>query len=896
MDKSKHLRLIAALIVFVITIGISNQTIAQAIHITQNTTWSTSNPPPPITGSIIVENGIILKIKSGLTLTFPIGTGLHIRANAKLDANGVEFTSLSSWNGITMEGLGSNVSQYSYNTPKQPYALIRNCIISNAVIGIQNSNNNYVNSGGRFILNETTFYNCQVGVRFWPFVFTKPNGNIENERSVITKCHFYNKLPSAVGIYLHGVNNVRINGNVFKNTFLNSTNTNHFTGIKAVLSSIIVKDYEDLLHPSNNVSNSFEDCEYGIYIIDTKNITRKQIIKNCKFTSTADHCTFQRFSIKGISCDNLEIYSNDISLSRNADPYPYEQFGVYLDNCTGFHIEGNSIYTTLGKGSQDNTIGIEVRNSGGQSNELYRNTFTDCQYMIHAVDKNRGLNSPYGNNDKGLRFFCNSFDDAASQGWYFMTSAASIVAPLQGVARMQGGSIVGSPSSPAYNNIGSRTLPVGSENDFKNHYNTGQPTSNDIIYLQPYISTGQPNNYDLVYYSQSVFPVTTGVVQTCPSKIPSSNPIIIDDIRAEMVSLKAQLVPIKQAFNSYVNNGDHAFMLNVANNITPSSYISAYGYLMNNHPSYDVLAIAVGDDDLPPYMVRDILVTNSYGIKDSDVKSALASRAYPLNSSQMNDIDTAAQSISQYENYLFELAYLDNQYRQNYNIAVDYYSNLVDDEVVDVKDLLVLFTDDHDFISTAKLSMYYYEHYDFNNANIQRARLQNLSQEQEELDDIDILLSIVEVVYTHFNGDYSQLNTQQRDDIDKIATHNTVAAGIAMGINVANFNKYPEVIWVPVTSSSPRIGHFEDNNDENIEQIIRTYPNPANNLLNIDLGNIEGNAMFEMFDINGRIVMSLNIDNTISSIKTSELPSGMYFIKISQNDETIYSTKVNIIH
>jgi len=107
MNKSTKFSHIATLIVFIMTIGISNSIIAQDIHINTNTTWSTNQNP---TGNVFVENGATLTILSGVIVTMPIYSYIMVRVESKLVANGVIFTgngTSSPFGGILASGYGN---------------------------------------------------------------------------------------------------------------------------------------------------------------------------------------------------------------------------------------------------------------------------------------------------------------------------------------------------------------------------------------------------------------------------------------------------------------------------------------------------------------------------------------------------------------------------------------------------------------------------------------------------------------------------------------------------------------------------------------------------------------------------------------------------------------------
>ncbi len=66
------------------------------------------------------------------------------------------------------------------------------------------------------------------------------------------------------------------------------------------------------------------------------------------------------------------------------------------------------------------------------------------------------------------------------------------------------------------------------------------------------------------------------------------------------------------------------------------------------------------------------------------------------------------------------------------------------------------------------------------------------------------------------------------------------------------------------------------------------YPNPGKDYLNIDSG--KDNLLFRLFDFSGKLILEKGFDRSIS-IKTNELPAGIYSYQISQNTIQLYSGK-----
>ncbi|MEZ4854289.1 T9SS-dependent M36 family metallopeptidase [Flavobacterium sp.] len=77
------------------------------------------------------------------------------------------------------------------------------------------------------------------------------------------------------------------------------------------------------------------------------------------------------------------------------------------------------------------------------------------------------------------------------------------------------------------------------------------------------------------------------------------------------------------------------------------------------------------------------------------------------------------------------------------------------------------------------------------------------------------------------------------------------------------------------------------------QELIRVYPNPTNGKLNLRVNNYNGVLNVEVFDLNGRKVMSKTLQNfsVEDELNITSLQSGMYLLKLTGNDIS-YSKKI----
>jgi hypothetical protein len=75
-------------------------------------------------------------------------------------------------------------------------------------------------------------------------------------------------------------------------------------------------------------------------------------------------------------------------------------------------------------------------------------------------------------------------------------------------------------------------------------------------------------------------------------------------------------------------------------------------------------------------------------------------------------------------------------------------------------------------------------------------------------------------------------------------------------------------------------------------QKIAVFPNPAKNIVNINLTGLTGKSEVNMFDVNGRAVMQRVLSAVNSQLDISALPAGVYMIRIKNGGKEVNMTKI----
>ncbi|MCC6252891.1 MAG: T9SS type A sorting domain-containing protein [Bacteroidia bacterium] len=86
-------------------------------------------------------------------------------------------------------------------------------------------------------------------------------------------------------------------------------------------------------------------------------------------------------------------------------------------------------------------------------------------------------------------------------------------------------------------------------------------------------------------------------------------------------------------------------------------------------------------------------------------------------------------------------------------------------------------------------------------------------------------------------------------------------------------------------------------NEQSAASRIVPFPNPANDIINISVGNYTGTAQLEVFDITGKMVKSENVTigkTSVLQLNISDINNGVYVFKLTANGETPKSFNVVI--
>ncbi len=365
-----------------------------------------------IVKDLYVDSSRTLVITDTLLCSAP--SRIIVRPGGKLIVDGGTLTSACTgemWQGIYVEG-HSNLHQTSANQGK--VVLKNGAVIENALCGIRTGapgdTTAFATTGGIITAENTTFRNCAKAVAYFAYFDTLANGYVNDNKGSFTNCTFTvdgnnlfaaNNTAFSDHVSLWAVKGVKFHGCTFNNLITNQSDRRH--GIYAHSAGFVADVYCNGYEPSPsecgcpaNLSDScvFEGFSTAIEAA-TDGMPLAVTVKRARF---ANNGTAVR-----ISANNFATVT-ECDFNLQSVPAGWlENTGLYLDNCTGYLVEGNSfLKTTYSQPINLSSTGIYVKNSGTAKNTLHRNGFTNLNYGVYVKNNN-------GDSHSGLQLTCNDF-------------------------------------------------------------------------------------------------------------------------------------------------------------------------------------------------------------------------------------------------------------------------------------------------------------------------------------------------------------------------------------------------------------------------------------------------------------------------------------------------------
>ena len=869
-------------------------------NISSDKTWAND---VHLNSDLIIQPGAKLTVKGNLympseakIIVKPSNSASKI-AGGILIIDGGRISTLCSdslWKGIEVWGL-PGYSQTAHTTSGKliqgQVSVIHNGSIRNAKTGILASKEGvYGYAGGIISADSATFENNKIAIKYDPYSFYN--------FSRFKRCNFITSDTLRDGsspenfVRLNGVNPIVFEGCTFQNTLPNHNDTNggRGTGIYSENAGFnVIASCLDATSPCTNLLNSsFEKLYRGIYSMNSASANSVHI---------ADVNFLDNYAGLYLSGFNGVSYAEVISSKfRNSLPSQWS-YGMYLDVCSGYHVENNEFYEVS---TSPLTIGLIVNNSGTLSNEIYRNTFHNLQIATLSQNVNRNYNPPL--HLGGLCYKCNKFlkDDFTEPNVFdFVITYDGQYSNTTGIAKNQGIYLSGTSFAPAGNMF--QPSPASSHYDF---YNEGNP----IDYYYHYTSL---YSYRLIPDPNNIYGTVTSISvneqfneSSCPSTISGGGS---EENFSLLMEAQNQADSIEGVLNTLVDGGSTVLLTFDVITSTPPEALQTRNELLAGSPylSDTVMKTSITKEDvLDNTMIRDVLVANPHAAKSDEIINMLENRVNPMPDYLMEQILVGEDTVSAKEILEAKKAWWDGEEKKAYTRLLN---NFKGDSVTPANEdsLNWLFSYRNTLSSQ-------YDKVGWLHANGEFGQADSL------LEDIPGLFSFTPSQNETHNAylDFYTLSKQIRSDtigvfkvdnaltssLQAIATSNNGIPGTyARNILItAGRINYQEPILLPDTNlKQAKKNKFRGVKESGKSSILSVYPNPANDyfVVKIKIDNFTGQGFVNLYDGNGKIAQSHSFNRKEDQIifPAVHLKTGLYILVLEVEGKRLDSMKIDVI-
>ena len=470
--------------------------------ITQNTTWST---PKNQKKTVAIKNGVTLTITS--TIECDNDVSIIIQPGGKLILDGGTLTNACSgemWQGITV--LGDKTKPIS--SGDQTLIQIRGGIIENAVCGVR------VYDGGRVTASSSSvFRNNTISVKFEPKAAGQSgtSGSFTRTNFILNSNYLGNLANFEAHIMAQGSGNVEVRGCHFSSIATQNTGVNNKNnGIVVFNTNLMAQEY---CTGALNVHTGF--CESGIVSNYFTGFTNAILASNSGASPTLQvRNSIFNSNPKGIANDGInypKLIWNEFLVNISSDPFNHYNFGVYINNATGYKIEENNFSAVRSKGANLNlnnrSIGLFINNSGTNENEVYKNTFRNL-----AIGQNFfGINASQVliAHPTGLQTLCNSFGGEQNYDIFvgplvLPATQPHIIRAFQGSLQKSAGNLFN--GTPFFKNIDNSVAPYPITYYYINQTNENPPVTANVSKIPVFTSNGCPSK--IIVYRDSNDPLS----------------------------------------------------------------------------------------------------------------------------------------------------------------------------------------------------------------------------------------------------------------------------------------------------------------------------------------------------------------------------------------------------
>jgi len=835
--------------------------------------------------NVIIENGGCLTLKC--TTEFVPEASIIVKPGGKLIIDGGKITksfNCNYWQGIIVEGTPSETQMGV--TPNQGIVILNGAIIENAICGVKVGDQlDPSKNGGIVYAYNTDFKNCKNAILFAPY--KNMNGSLElANSSKFTDCEFIvdnafdnTGLTFDSHVELLGVNGITFTGCRFTNSRTNYNPPAHryaSTGISAFnsgftvqpkcLSNLITGEVCDL--NDLDIESIFTGLDYGIVAQGSDDFHKVSVLST-KFISN-DYGIY----LSGVN--NAKILNNSFTIAKNNNNLASSPVGLYILGGSGFRIEENEFlnnsFSSLDK------IGIQVKNTGKENNQIYKNQFVNLTYgQIFE-----GINYSTRNPSEGLVSLCNENQNNVKDDFWVREINGF---DFNGINQHQGVML----NTGSMMQIVSCAGNTFSTSPFYQYQNDG----NYIYYLQ------DPNysSQILSIYSSNI-DVINAPENSCPSKI---NALNIQTIESELTNITLNYANLKYNYNELIDAGNTEELLQLIQGEWSEDVWKLRTELLGESPylSQEAIESVAMENFLPPALLLEICIANPDATKDQGfldllryeiptplpefmIDLIIASWDERTLRTEMEEQLAAFKTYKdEYHNYKTEFLLSDTIY--NYSDIINHLGSR--GSYSDYFSLSEIALNQEDFIQT---NLYL----DILEYNTEKLSSEEVAEISSFRDYIAIRESILLDSTTIYNLDSTQIAT-----LEAYASSNNYR-GAVLARNILCFLYDICIDDVPAPPKMVRVGSNTNSNKNTTPYIasVKVLPNPANTYASFiwDMKSYNQPAILQIFDQSGKEMVSKPIENQQGQWiwDLRDIPSGVYVFTLKSDQLVLFSGKV----
>ncbi|MCC7453925.1 MAG: T9SS type A sorting domain-containing protein [Crocinitomix sp.] len=876
---------------------------SEPVVITDDLTWGGTQT---FDHDIIIESGNTLT----LTGTLKMAGSKHIivEQGAELKINGGTLTSACDafWGGVIVQG---DFSLEQTSTNQGVVTLLNDALIENATVGVALwQHGDWTSTGGIIYSSNATFKNNKKDVEFIQYTNHNGYGVLPNVSRFTNTTFTWTDdfmADNPLGhVTMYWVDGIRFNACDFidertspasryqtdygrNNSGIYSLDAHYYVlaGCEDISGCTGPLDTDgDEIDEDDWKPCTFTNLDFGIYAAN--NVTEHAI--------TVDRAVFTN-NLYGVQIVNV----NGPAINRNLFQYTndennfedYTSYGIHLLKSGGIKVEENVLINSTSSSLVD---GIIAANLGETEELLYKNEFTNLEYAIAAVGKNRSYDPSGTETPKGLQFQCNTNVDNIYDHFVIGSFAPGAETPYYGVKALNG-----SASNPSGNTFSALSEAI----DGEHYYNT----SNSISY---FYYNGEDNEEPLDYLGDFI-PSGIDVVNNCATQL-TEFPYIsysgsgIAPYKTDFNTASSAIATKKAAYSSLLNGGNTSALLAAIASMTTSNASSIRTNLLNTSPYLTDTVIRAALDKsnaiFPNSWGYELVMENIEVAYNSDFIDFLSTKTNPMPSWMIEDIEDAVAAGTSTDMLMkqSELAELEKVKSYAANQILHAFKN--DTTGIEIDSLRYWVNQKNDLLVQTRIIDTYLNEGDYSTATTKLNALESAISSypmhvQTELTDY---VSYKEKMVALLSSG-SPLDSLSETDYTFVEAHANESEGIAryqaqelLCFFYGNCADYA-VVFPQTTQSMAQVIPSEKTD---IKRAFEVYPNPAKDWVTIVTPEVEGQAQLTITDLTGRVILVETISKNLFNWDTKTMSDGTYLITLINltTGERIGAEKVVLQH